>query len=141
MDEQTMRLQPCNVSDSPFQSITWKATFIYQYCAITKLDCASSFTRELKSNPTAWFRERTCPFPFRGLKLRVPEPTASIGLNIVHSQLNHEGYQTSGIELRQLLDLAMIRARHESAIDWFELDHRFGAAGFGHACQAWARSQ
>jgi hypothetical protein len=89
--------------------------------------------------PTAWFRERTCPFPFRGLKLRVPEPTASIGLNIVHSQLNHEGYQTSGIELRQLLDLAMIRARHESAIDWFELDHRFGAAGFGHVLASYLK--
>jgi hypothetical protein len=66
------------------------------------------------------------------LKIRVPEPTASIGLNVVHSQLNHEGYRTSGFELRQLLDLAMIRARHESAIDWSELDHRFSAAGFGH---------
>ena len=78
-----------------------------------------------------WFREMTHPFPFRGLQIRVPEPTGSIGLNIVHSQLHHEGYQRSGIELRQLLDLAMIRARHESEIDWSELDHRFSAGGFG----------
>jgi len=82
--------------------------------------------------PTGWFHEATRPFPFRGLKIRVPEPTASVGFNVVHSQLNHEGYSTSGIELRQLLDLAMIRARHESAIDWSELDHRFSVAGFGH---------
>ena len=59
-------------------------------------------------------------------------PTPAVGFNVVHSQLNHEGYSTSGIELRQLLDLAMIRARHESAIDWSELDHRFSVAGFGH---------
>jgi hypothetical protein len=78
-----------------------------------------------------WFRQMTRSFPFRGLHIRVPEPTGSIGLNILHSQLNHEGYQRSGIELRQLLDLAMIRARHESTIDWSELDHRFSAGGFG----------
>jgi hypothetical protein len=80
----------------------------------------------------SWFREMTRPLPFRGLQIRLPEPTRSIGYNVLHSQLNHEGYQRSGFELRQLLDLAMIRARHESAIDWSELDHRFSAAGCGH---------
>lgn len=78
-----------------------------------------------------WFREKTRPFPFRGLQIHLPEPTRSIGHNVVHSQLNHEGYQANRIELRQLLDLAMIRARHEGAIDWAELDHRFCHVGQG----------
>jgi hypothetical protein len=33
--------------------------------------------------------------------------------------------------LRQLLDLAMLRARHEDTIDWAELARRFGDAGKG----------
>ena len=35
------------------------------------------------------------------------------------------------IQLRHLLDLALIRARHENEIEWDELDHRFSIAGFG----------
>ena len=43
----------------------------------------------------------------------------------------HLNYQSSRLQLRQLLDLAMIRARYESTIDWTELDHRFCSVGMG----------
>jgi len=49
----------------------------------------------------------------------------------VHQQLHHEKYPNPAIELRQLLDLALIRKRHEAAIDWAELDHLFCRKGLG----------
>ena len=49
----------------------------------------------------------------------------------MHDQLNHENYRLGKVELRQLLDLAMVRARHGNAIDWTELDRRFGSVGSG----------
>jgi hypothetical protein len=135
MAGQRMQLHPCNALDSPFRRITWKATFIYQSCETTKLDCVSSFIPVLikKSGHSDGLVPRDDP------SVSVPriegssaESTASIAVNVVHSELNHDGYWTSWIELRQLLDLAMIRARHESAIDWSDLDHRFSVDGFGH---------
>ena len=57
--------------------------------------------------------------------LRLPDPTRSVGHIVAHDQLDHEGYQDNKIELRQLLDLALIRARHADGIDWVELDGRF----------------
>ena len=52
---------------------------------------------------------------------------------IAHDQLFHGGYtgnRASKFDLRQLLDVALIRAHHDTAIDWQELDHRFSQAGF-----------
>jgi hypothetical protein len=82
--------------------------------------------------PAPWFCEQARTASFRGLAVRLPEPTRSVGHNVVHGQLNHAHYQRGTVELRQLLDLAMIRARDESRIDWGLLDRRFGAAGLGH---------
>lgn len=79
--------------------------------------------------PVAWFREATRPCPFRDLKVRIPDATRSIAHNIVHSQIDHGRFNQ--IELRALLDLATIRARHESTIDWADVDRRFTVAGFG----------
>jgi hypothetical protein len=61
----------------------------------------------------------------------LPDPTRNACHNVVHHQLNHEGYRNRTIELRQLLDLALIRKRHEVAIDWAELDHLFCRVGLG----------
>ncbi|MGE5322341.1 MAG: nucleotidyltransferase family protein [Actinomycetota bacterium] len=78
-----------------------------------------------------WFDQRTTKTVFRGLHVRIPDATANIGHNIIHSQLNHQGYRFSRVQLRELLDLAMIRARHEATIDWAELDGLFTAAEHG----------
>jgi Uncharacterised nucleotidyltransferase len=81
---------------------------------------------------TSWFVDGTRPFCLEdNLHVRLPDPTQSVGHNVVHHQLHHDGYQNRTIELRQLLDLALIRARHEAAIDWAELDHLFCRNGLG----------
>jgi hypothetical protein len=81
---------------------------------------------------TPWFCEGTRRFRLQdGLHVRLPDPTRSAGHNVVHHQVQHEGYQNRSIELRQLLDLALIRARYERAIDWAELDHLFCRSGLG----------
>jgi hypothetical protein len=81
--------------------------------------------------PVPWFIERTPAAAFRGARVRLPDATRAIAHIVVHDQLDDEGYQRKRIDLRQLLDLAIIRTRHDSAIDWAELDRRFGAAGVG----------
>jgi hypothetical protein len=82
--------------------------------------------------PVTWFFDKTRVFAFRGSRVRVPDATRSVAHSVIHDQLDHEGYKRERVDLRQLLDLAIIRARHESAIDWVELDHRFVHAGVGH---------
>ena len=79
--------------------------------------------------PVAWVHQQSRPIPFRGLRVRISSPTVLIGHNIVHDQLNHQRYAWKQIELRQLLDFAMIRAHYEQEIDWEELDGRFNSAG------------
>ena len=80
---------------------------------------------------TGWFCNGTNPFPFRDLQIRLPDATRSAGHNIAHDQILHWGYQRRRVELRQLLDLAMIRRAHEKEVDWAELDERFYIMGFG----------
>ncbi len=74
---------------------------------------------------TDWFRAGTYSCAFRDLRVCLPDPTRSIGHIIAHDQIEHHGYRLRKVELRQILDLAVIRARHDDAIDWAELDHRF----------------
>ena len=81
---------------------------------------------------TSWFYGGSRPFRLQDdLRIRLPDATRSVCHNIVHHQLHHSGYVKRTIELRQLLDLALIRKRHEDAIDWAELDHLFCQHGFG----------
>ncbi len=81
--------------------------------------------------PADWFRQGTRALTWRDRRVRLPDATRSVVHNIVHDQLNHQNYRAGRAELRQLLDLAMLRARHEASIDWTELDRRFCAAGQG----------
>jgi hypothetical protein len=81
--------------------------------------------------PTPWFVQRLHQIPFRGLSVQLPDATRRVGHNVVHDQISHRNYSGRNVQLRQLLDLALIRARSESEIDWQELDRRFGEAGQG----------
>jgi hypothetical protein len=92
-------------------------------------DAVPSIYREIV--PSAWMWEKATPFPFHNLRVRLPDPTRRVALNIVHDQLTHNQYQRHGAELRQLLDLAFLRARREDEIDWPAIDSRFCAAGAG----------
>jgi Uncharacterised nucleotidyltransferase len=79
----------------------------------------------------AWFSENTKSFQLQDRRVRLPDATRSAAHTIVHDQLLHLNYQSNRVQLRQLLDLAMVRARYESTIDWTELDHRFCSVGMG----------
>jgi hypothetical protein len=81
--------------------------------------------------PAAWMLERSQASTFGNRRIRLADPTAVVAHNIVHGQLDHECYRRRRVELCQLLDLALLRSRHEQAIDWAELDRRFCAAGAG----------
>lgn len=81
--------------------------------------------------PAAAFEGDAVPMPFRGLRVRLPSATGRVAHNIAHSAIVDGLYDADDIELRQLLDLVMIRARHGGEIDWRELAARFVAAGFG----------
>jgi hypothetical protein len=80
---------------------------------------------------TDWFCEMVRPVLFRGQRVRLPEPTRNVGHIIFHSEIFHELYTLNKVQLRHVIDLVLLRARHEKAIDWDELDRRFSAAGVG----------
>jgi hypothetical protein len=80
---------------------------------------------------TGWFCEMARPVLFRGQRVRLPEPTRNAGHIIFHSAIFHDLYAQNKVQLRHVVDLALLRARHEAAIDWDELDRRFSAAGAG----------
>ena len=68
--------------------------------------------------------------PFRGLDVRLPDPTRLAGHNFVHHRVN-DANRPSPVELRWLLDMALIMARHEAAIDRSELDRYCVQTGQG----------
>jgi hypothetical protein len=96
-----------------------------------ELHTAPAHRRSQGIMPPDWFFKGTRRATFRGLCVYLPDASRSIGHTIVHDQLDHQGYRYKRLELRQLLDFAVMRARHESTIDWAELDRRFGSAGVG----------
>jgi Uncharacterised nucleotidyltransferase len=86
---------------------------------------------------TGWFCTNARALEFRGHRVRVPKPTPNAGHCIFHSQIFHSLHARKKIHLRHLLDLALLRARHEAAIDWSALDSRFAAAGLGEVLAAY----
>jgi len=82
--------------------------------------------------PPTWFLENTRALTLGVARVRLLDATRSIGHTIVHDQLDHEGFRHKRLELRQLLDVVVMRAMYESAIDWNELDRRFCDADLGH---------
>ena len=79
----------------------------------------------------AGFEARCRALGFRGTDVRVPGATDLVAHTVVHNQLDHRYYQLANVELRQLLDLALLCARQGDRIDWPELERRFVAAGLG----------
>jgi hypothetical protein len=77
--------------------------------------------------PTEHFVVGTRRLHFRDGRVRVPDPTRSVAHLIVHDHGGHRSYARYG--LRTLLELAVMRQRHEAEIDWGEIEGRFAAAG------------
>jgi Uncharacterised nucleotidyltransferase len=80
---------------------------------------------------TGWFCEHAQPAAFRNHRVLLPEPTRNVAHTIYHSAVFHEYYQLNRVQLRNIVDLALLRARHEPAIDWHELEGRFAAEDLG----------
>jgi Uncharacterised nucleotidyltransferase len=87
----------------------------------------------------SWVREQSRVVPFRGLRVKVPAPTIQVAHNVMHDQLAHDRYQCNQLELRQLLDLALLRARYEPEIDWAEIERRFSDVGMGGVLATYLR--
>jgi hypothetical protein len=80
---------------------------------------------------TDWFCEMVRPVLFRGQRMLLPEPTRNVGHIIFHSEIFHDLYTLNKVQLRHVVDLVLLRVRHEKAINWDELDRRFSAADAG----------
>jgi hypothetical protein len=67
-----------------------------------------------------------------GLTYAVLHPTDRVIHNVAHAQLHHPRHEDGGIELRQLVELALIARAFAAEIDWAEVDARFEATGYGN---------
>jgi len=82
--------------------------------------------------PLEWFCAGCRQVPFRGLLARVPDATRLVAMNFVHHRVNDRS-RPSPVELRWLLDLALLRVRYEREIDWHALDQFAINKGYGEA--------
>jgi hypothetical protein len=79
------------------------------------------------------------PRDWRGHQVLVPGPTDWLVHNIAHGQIVDGHYWLGIPRLRQLLDLALLRARHAGAIDMVGVEERFRKAGYGKVLAATVR--
>jgi hypothetical protein len=93
--------------------------------------CAVTLQHEVVV-PTDWIGSGCRIINFRGFDAMLPEVSQRVAHVVVHDQLSHNGYRSKRVELRQLLDVALLRAKHEGRIDWDQIDFRFASAGYGH---------
>jgi hypothetical protein len=114
----------------------WPMLFDPETRAPVELHIGALHRRSEHIIPLAEFHEHARAVTFRGSQVQLPDPTRIVGHNIVHDPLDHEGYRRGRVELRQQLDLAMVRRKYGSAIDWGHLHRRFSAAGLGHVLAA-----
>ena len=82
--------------------------------------------------PLAWFTAENRLVDFRGRSARLPGPTQLVGHNFVHHRVNDVS-RPAPVELRWLLDMALIRRRFEGEIDWKQLDQFCVCANQGTA--------
>lgn len=71
------------------------------------------------------------PLQWRGYRVLVPGPADWLIHNIAHGQIVDGHYGLGIPRLRQLLDLALLRARYAGAIDMVRVEERFRNAGYG----------
>lgn len=114
----------------------WPMLFDPETGAAVELHTSALHRRSEDIIPAAQFHRNSRSVTFQEARVRLPDATRTVGHNIVHDALDHEGYLRQRVELRQLLDLIMIRTKYEGAIDWAELGRCFSAAGVGHVFAA-----
>jgi hypothetical protein len=60
-------------------------------------------------------------------------PTDRIVHHVLHAQLHHQGAQRAIVDLRQLVDLAILVEALGSDIDWADVEFRFASNGYADA--------
>jgi len=80
---------------------------------------------------TDWFLAGAHPHAFENGKVLLADPTRQIAHIVVHDQIDHMNYWRRNLDLRQLLDLTLIRAKCEHAIDWTAIEAHFAAITHG----------
>jgi Uncharacterised nucleotidyltransferase len=83
--------------------------------------------------PNDWFRSGVRSHQVGGLNVFLPDPTRSVAHLVAHDQLLHENYWHRKLELRQGLELVLLRKRHEKEIAWPELEELFARHGLSKA--------
>jgi Uncharacterised nucleotidyltransferase len=77
-----------------------------------------------------------------GAQFAVPSPACAVIHNISHSQLGNHDYVYGSVDLRSLLDLALLSRAHRNRLDWAEISERFIRRGWRYAWEyhvSWAR--
>jgi hypothetical protein len=77
-----------------------------------------------------------------GAIISVPSPMTAVIHNIAHAQMSDHDYLYGRLDLRSLLDLALLTKAHGNSIGWSELEQRFADAGWRSALTyhlRWAR--
>jgi hypothetical protein len=72
---------------------------------------------------------RALPRGRNGLRYLVLCPTDRVTHNIVHAQMHHPLQRKGLVDLRQMVDLALLIDECGGAIDWLEIRRRFASAG------------
>lgn len=71
--------------------------------------------------PVRWILAESRPLAFRGTTLRLGTPTGMIAHNFANRCINDEK-SPSPVDLRHLLDIALIRKKYGDQVDWEELN-------------------
>ena len=82
------------------------------------------------------------PLELSGTVLSVPSPMNAAIHNIAHAHMNDRDHLYGRLDLRGLLDLALLTKAHGDSIDWNDLERRFTSAGWRNALMYhlhWAR--
>lgn len=82
------------------------------------------------------------PTEISGATIAVPSPAHAVIHNIAHAQMNDHDYLYGRLDLRGLLDLALLTRAHGDDIVWSEIEQRFADAGWRSAFSyhiRWAR--
>ncbi len=79
--------------------------------------------------PTDDMFKRAIAIQWNRRSVFVLQPTDRIVHNIVHAQLQDDRFSRGTIELRQMRELALLADRHNDAVDWSEIEHRFSSTG------------
>jgi hypothetical protein len=76
---------------------------------------------------------RATPVSVNGMAFSVLAPTDRVVHHILHAQLNHHGAQSAIVDLRQLVDLAVLVDAFGYEIDWTDVEVRFAVNGHADA--------